>query len=521
MRGKPVESAQSFDEADGMQTTPTRPDVIVGLVSPVGVELRDVVSALGSVFDSLGYATHVIRVSDAIQEAFTDLELGSEEGKSRYDRLMTMGTRLRSAANDGAITAMLAVTAMAELRQRNSADSRPIAYVLQSLKHEAEIRLLRQTYGSRFLLVSCTAHEDERKAFLKTALVSEGMHQDEAAVHTEELMLRDQSEYGEHLGQQVRRAFPEADVFIDISRQPVAGGAIYSRQVPRAIELWFGHPFHTPTKAELGMYHAHAASLRSAALGRQVGCAIVDGDGEILATGANEVPKAGGGQYWPDDVGDHRDFRRQQESADEFNQGLLKDLLQKFAAAGWLSEALTGTPQGELVQLALKGPASEAKLLDVLEFARVVHAEMATLMSAARRGVSVREATLYTTTFPCHECAKHIVAAGISKVEYRQPYPKSRVTELFPDSISVDDKSEGKVPVVPFMGIAPRLFPYVFAAGERKDADGAPLPFEPQKATPRLASRDLSAEDVIKKAEDDIGSEISEIWERIRGRDAI
>ena len=39
------------------------------------------------------------------------------------------------------------------------------------------------------------------------------------------------------------------------------------------------------------MFHAHAASLRSAQLGRQVGAALLSDLGDVIAVGANEVPR--------------------------------------------------------------------------------------------------------------------------------------------------------------------------------------------------------------------------------------
>ena len=48
--------------------------------------------------------------------------------------------------------------------------------------------------------------------------------------------------------------------------------------------------------------------------------------------------------------------------------------------------------------------------------------------------------TLYTTTFPCHNCTRHIVAAGISRVVYVKPYPKSLAFQLHYDSISLEEK---------------------------------------------------------------------------------
>jgi deoxycytidylate deaminase len=52
---------------------------------------------------------------------------------------------------------------------------------------------------------------------------------------------------------------------------------------------------------------AFTASVRSIDMSRQVGAAIVSSTGETLSLGCNEVPKAGGGQYWEGDRSDARD----------------------------------------------------------------------------------------------------------------------------------------------------------------------------------------------------------------------
>src|SRR5439155_12870624 len=82
----------------------------------------------------------------------------------------------------------------------------------------------------------------------------------------------------------------------------------------------------------------------------------------------------------------------------------------------------------------------KASVLDVIEYGREVHAEMAALTDAAKRGTSVRGCVLYCTTFPCHECARLIVSAGIARVVYIEPYPKSKVAELYEDSIGLADR---------------------------------------------------------------------------------
>jgi deoxycytidylate deaminase len=123
----------------------------------------------------------------------------------------------------------------------------------------------------------------------------------------------------------------------------------------------------------------------------------------------------------------------------------------------------------------------EQENLKISEFGRSVHAEMEAILAAGRLGVSARSSTLFSTTFPCHNCAKHIINAGIGRVVYIEPYPKSHARSLHNDSIcfSVDENnSEDKVRFEPFIGIAPRnywsLFSHQNEYGEKikhKDSD--------------------------------------------------
>ena len=112
--------------------------------------------------------------------------------------------------------------------------------------------------------------------------------------------------------------------------------------------------------------------------------------------------------------------------------------------------------------------------MDLLEFGRIIHSEMSALCDAARKGLSVQNATLYCTTFPCHLCAKQIVAAGIKEVVFLEPYPKSYATELHRDSIVVDPEGEtAKVIFRPFIGIAPYRYRDLFEKGKRKYSGGS------------------------------------------------
>jgi deoxycytidylate deaminase len=111
--------------------------------------------------------------------------------------------------------------------------------------------------------------------------------------------------------------------------------------------------------------------------------------------------------------------------------------------------------------------------MDLTEFGRVVHAEMCTICDAAREGLSIKNATLYCTTFPCHNCTKHIIASGLSRVVYMEPYPKSRAKELHEDEIQLEAESDKEiVSFVPFMGISPIRYHDIFQKGRRKSSTG-------------------------------------------------
>jgi dCMP deaminase len=52
----------------------------------------------------------------------------------------------------------------------------------------------------------------------------------------------------------------------------------------------------------------------------------------------------------------------------------------------------------------------------------VVHSEVNAILNAARVGTAVEGCAIYTKGFPCIECAKAIINAGITKVIYNQKH---------------------------------------------------------------------------------------------------
>jgi len=289
-----------------------------------------------------------------------------------------------------------------------------------------------------------------------------------------------------------------ADVFL-----PSRRGHEADDDVNRFVDGIFGKPFFTPSAAEEAMRLAYSASLRSAAMGRQVGAVLVPTTGATYVTGTNEVPKPGGGQYWIGDDPDHRDFQTGFDPNPSFTATMLQELLERLKSNGWLNSELSELSAIQLLQKAKDmgeegfSVLQDTRVNSLIEFTRCLHAEQAAIVNAARQGVVTQDGLLLTTTFPCHECAKFIVGSGIRRVIYIEPYPKSMVRHLYRDLIdtkpplSAEEKFDlvsarevGKVPFSAFVGFAPHRYDDIFRAGERRDGLNPAL-FDRTVATPR------------------------------------
>jgi deoxycytidylate deaminase len=112
---------------------------------------------------------------------------------------------------------------------------------------------------------------------------------------------------------------------------------------------------------------------------------------------------------------------------------------------------------------------------------------MDAIISLGRHGgAGLLGSTLYTTTFPCHSCARHIVSAGISRVFYVEPYEKSLARDLHDDAIAFDveegQTNGSKVQFLHFEGVSPRQFQNFFRAVTRKDEHGKFVRFQSRTA---------------------------------------
>lgn len=426
---------------------PRQPELVFALVGWTGADLTRVETRLAGLLKQYGYSAWVSRLSDMVQEF---AELKNIRTRPEYQRIRSLqrgGNRIRREARRGDALALRAIARIHQKRMLNSAGQPQalprVAHILKSLKHPEEVQTLRRVYGLGFFLIGVHASQDEKLKYLTHMM---GMSCEEAI----DVMTHDESEEDENYGQQTRKTFYLADVFI---RQGD------DEQLRRFLKLVFGAPFETPTPDEHSMFLAFAASLRSAQPGRQVGAVVVSKDGDVIGTGANDVPRYGGGLYWsspPEE--DQRDHR--------YDNGIDSNKIEIAATVSEIATVLKPLLRPNATERRVRTVLRHSRLHNITEFGRAVHAEMEALLACARIGVSVRGGRLFTTTFPCHNCAKHIVDSGINQVIFVEPYPKSRAAQLHKDSIAVDEPAAvGRVLFLPYVGVAARRYFDLFSMG--------------------------------------------------------
>lgn len=77
---------------------------------------------------------------------------------------------------------------------------------------------------------------------------------------------------------------------------------------------------------------------------------------------------------------------------------------------------------------------------------RTVHAEANAINQAARFGVAVDGATIYTTASPCWPCFQKIVSAGLKKIVFGELYRDERIKTFAAESgIELVDMSQKKI----------------------------------------------------------------------------
>jgi len=398
-----------------------------------------------------------------------------------------------------------------------------LVFIIDSIKNSYEVSLLRRIYSDEFNFIFVHADRETRwrrmvnyKNWAKSERDKfenlDQIDQDERTTDIE----------ASNRGQQVSKLSGMADYYVVNAQNREK----LKEDGKRFLDILFGDSMNQPNIHERSMHIAFSASNRSFCLSRQVGAAIVDPDGNLVGLGHNDVPMAFGGLYSQESTQDQRcylvgDRRCSNQTTKESRFDKLSD------------EIIKKLELNDDQSRNLKSIIESSEFKEATEYCRAVHAEMESILSVSRTGRgSTMGCTMYVTTEPCHNCTKHIVSAGIQKVYFIEPYPKSLVLHLHSDSIKLgplqENEENNKVLFIPYQGVAPRRFHDFFAlalAEDRKDRKGQykHRSKKDQAAKPRFArllakrSRIDEHPDPITLQESIIFNEISNIYKQKEG----
>lgn len=509
-----------YDYENSLKDMPDS-ELFIALASPVGTDSAIVYETLEKALKEFNFTTFKVKISSELLLPNISTYIDLDNAFNRSSALMDKGNDIRKESENCGILAQGAMSIISKLRlneaQKNSGSlkGKKIAYIIDSLKHKDEVKLLREVYSPAFYLFAINESEKDRENYLTN---QKNMGRRDAR----ELIKRDQDEQYTW-GQHTRDVFELADFHISINnafedtnmsdnynveRKKIS--AQVSIQINRIIDLMFGSPYHTATFEEYAMFMAYSTALRSGDLSRQVGAVIATDDNEIIAMGSNEVPKFGGGQYWSDmnnsdkrgwNVENGRDMMLKRNDNEntigydpnktEINK-LINNIVEDKECFNYESLNLNKEDLKEYKKNFFDSLYS--KLKNITEFGRTVHAEMAAMLSCAKLGISLQNSTLFCSTFPCHNCTRHAVYCGIKRIVYIEPYPKSKALMLHSDSTTIENIQD-RVKFESFTGVGPRrffdLFSMKLSSGYdiiRKDENDNVIDWQRSNAKLRCAS---------------------------------
>lgn len=481
IQGSNKKISGGIKETENLLKETNTSELVIALCGPIGSPIKHVREALQlSLKHKYGYDCEIIRLSEFI-EKYSKLDLSLLSKDKKIESLIESGNYLRE-KHGPSVLADLAVAKIRidreEYKISNDASvhkGRRTCYIIDSIKNQAELDLLRQVYREILYVIGVFSPMPQRER----SLLSEIPGATGEIIRS--LIEKDASSSGEN-GQTVSNTFPQSDFFLRIDGN--SKNALDIR-VERFLDLVLGVRIVTPTADESAMYAAASAAGNSACLSRQVGAAVTCIDGQLLSVGWNDVPKAFGGLYqnsYQKDSSGENDFRCHNKGGKCYND----------EEKNFLAENIVDTLGDEIIasskrSLAIEKISSDKKIKGLIEFSRAVHAEMHAILNALKiSGDKVQGGSIYVTTYPCHGCARHIVAAGIANVYYIEPYKKSLATKLHDDAITEVESETERVRILPYEGVAPSRYLALFKMGTtQRKIGGKIVRISPHDSVPR------------------------------------
>jgi deoxycytidylate deaminase len=475
-------------------------ELFLGICAPIGSMKDEVIESLKNILSKVyKYDVEVIKLSNYIEQYRTkEIEFipKTTEAYSVLRDKIEQGNEIRRVYDNKSILVELAIQDIHVSRLKDGKKvgeegipaitdlkTRRKCYIFNSIKNKEELLLLRRIYTDNYYQFSIFSPLDERKKNLFTKALSQP--------EIDEIVDIDEYDNNE-FGQNVRGTFTDGDFFLRVSNENIDN---LNEKIERYLHLIFESKIITPTINETAMYSAKSASGNSACLSRQVGASITDNLGNLISTGWNDVPKFGGNLYREGDLIDDRCYNKGYCSNDEHKNSLVDSIIKSLNSDEDIRKLLSdeeGYPVIEITEK-IKKTLRGSKIKDLIEFSRSVHAEMHAIISGSQlSGSKMIDGKLFCTTYPCHNCARHIIVAGIKEVYYIEPYVKSLCLTLHEDAITEDENCNEKVRILIFDGVAPRKYLTFFTNFAERKKDGRILSLDLTKIKPKI-SKSLQA----------------------------
>jgi deoxycytidylate deaminase/dephospho-CoA kinase len=325
----------------------------------------------------------------------------------------------------------------------SSVDLKNDDIVIAGIRNPGEVESLRRKYPN-FWLVAVYADYTTRWNRLK----STGGYPNEAVFQRDD---RRDSDEGDRHGQNVQHCVYEADYVLKNVDPIEPPSKVKSGLLARLEEPLRGmrgeEEFRRPLPAEVSMATAVSQSHASQCKQRKVGALIVNEENGIpLSVGYNENPV--GMESCSSLYG--RCYKNQviESRLEKMVPFFCPECQKKHDKIGppYLCDGKMDGDQPCRCNFRRKFFPSRG-----IELCTAIHAEERAILSLAGR--SADGCTIYVNTFPCFQCARQIVNAGIKKVVYVEAYPIEEAVDFL--------KTNG-VEIKPFEGFTPRVFNQVF-----------------------------------------------------------
>jgi deoxycytidylate deaminase len=361
------------------------------------------------------------------------IDLTKGRQKSIRKKLQDVGNKLRKKdieqGNSGGIIIRKAIGLLEKERCKKN-------IVISSIKNPLEVEELKK-YSNSYLIAMDTSHsirwnriqDDPYKNDYAQFLKDNDRDKDEG------LTIKNKGEIICYYGQQVQKCVDLADIVIDnnmdFNDSEDKKDKLKSK-IRQHLQVIYKPGYRNPNNMELLMNNAYCTSLQSRCLKRQVGAIIIkeeveekDSKGQVggcylISAGCNNVPR---GQ--PDCSTEYKKCYRDKERTKVFKR------IKYCSNCGQLIR--NGKCSNKNCEYSKKkSDVRENFILSkALDLCRALHAEEnAILQISYLGGFPLKDAIIYTTTFPCLLCAKKILAVGIKEVVYVEPYPVEEAKQM-------------------------------------------------------------------------------------------